>query len=438
MTPENENKAAAPTPPGPRQKPGAPAVAKPAGQGNVAPHPRTPQAQPPQAGQAASAPRFTPQAPVADPAPPGKPQRRHFLVLISFVVIVLLPAIVMAIYLWRQAADQYASNLGFSVRREESSSAIELLGGITELSGSSSSDTDILYKFLQSQELVQHLDQRLDLRSLWSRPQNDPIFAYDAPGTIEDLLDHWGRMVKIYYDSGSGLIDIRVLAFQPDDAKLIAQAVFEESSKMINELSDIAREDAIRYSRADLQEAEERLKTARQILTEFRNRNQIVDPTIDTQSQMGLVTTLQEQLAQALIELDLLRITTRESDPRIDSVENKIRVIQDRIKDERDKLGLGGGAHDGRAFADLVGEYERLIVDREFAEQAYVAALAAFDAARSDAVRQSRYLAAHVEPTLAEKAEYPQRATLLSISVLFLFLSWSILVLVGYSLRDRR
>ncbi|WP_245848143.1 capsule biosynthesis protein [Actibacterium ureilyticum] len=383
-----------------------------------------------------AAPSVLPLRPVAPPVPAGRPRRRHGLVLGSLILLVVLPAALMAGYLWRQAADQYASTLGFSVRQEESTAAFELFGGMTALSGSSSSDTDILYEFLQSQELVATLDRRLDLRGLWSRPENDPVFAFDPPGSIEDLVDYWGRMVRVSHDSSTGLIEVRALAFDAGDAQRITQEIFAESSKMINELSDIAREDAIRYARADLDGAEARLRIARQDLTTFRNRNQIVDPTMDTQSRMGLVTTLQEQLAQALIDLDLLRQTTREADPRIKTAELKIQVIQSRIQDERDKLGAGTGA-DG-AFADLVGEYERLTVDREFAEQAYTTALAAFDAARSDAQRQSRYLAAHVRPTLPEQAEYPQRLILWSVAVLFLGLIWSVMVLVGYSLRDRR
>src|SRR5690554_4773875 len=218
----------------------------------------------------------------AVPRPPAGKSRagsRHYAVLASFVVMVVLPTLVAAWYLWARAADQYASHLGFSVRKEEMSPAIELLGGITELSGSSSSDTDILYKFLQSQDLVRRIDEMLDLRAIWSNPvaDKDPVFRYDTPGTIEDLLSYWQWMVKIYYDSSSGLIDVRVLSFDPEDSRRIAQALFAEGTEMINQLSAIAREDAIRYAKADLEEAVERLKTARQVMTEFRNRTQIVD-----------------------------------------------------------------------------------------------------------------------------------------------------------------
>ena len=67
---------------------------------------------------------------------------------------------------------------------------------------------------------------------------------------------------------------------------------------------------------------------------------------------------------------------------------------KNRIAAERQKLGFDSGGGVGTAFADLVGEYERLVVDREFAEQSYVSALAAYDSARGDAKRQNRYLAA--------------------------------------------
>tara|TARA_R110002073_G_scaffold122543_3_gene265571 strand:- start:502 stop:1731 length:1230 start_codon:yes stop_codon:yes gene_type:complete len=379
--------------------------------------------------------------PAAAPTPAARPariKRRHWLLALSFVVLVLVPIGVAAAYLWTRAADQYISRVGFSVRTEEASSAIELLGGITSLSGSSSSDTDILYEFLQSQELVRYVDNELDLRGIWSRvdPAQDPYFAYHAPGTIEDLVDHWGRQVRIYYDGGTGLIDLEILAFDPEDARAIAQMIFAESNAMINELSAVAREDAISYARDELEQAQARLTEARVALAEWRNENQTVDPTADTQGQMGLVTNLQAQLAEALIELDLLEDTARENDPRVTQAERRITVIEDRIAAERAVLGTD--ASTGIAFADLVGEYERLRVDQEFAEQAYTTALAAFDGARNEARRQSRYLAAHVRPTLAEASEYPDRPAALATIAVFLFLTWTVLALIAYSLRDRR
>lgn len=387
------------------------------------------------------APARTPDvAPVRRPAGPARRKPRHIGFGISAVVGVVLPLVALAFYLWAWAADQYASQMGFSIRTEESKSAIELLGGITELSAGSSSDTDILFAYLHSQELVRRIDERVNLRAIWSRVGvwEDPLFAFAPDGTIEDLLAHWERKVSIVYDSGAGLITLRILAFDPQDAQNITNAVLEESTLMINELSDIAREDTIKYARDELDVAVARLKSARRTLTEFRNRTQIVDPSIDTQNQMGLLVTLQQQQAEALIELDLLRETMRDSDPRVTQTERRVVVIEQRIQAERRKLGIGSSAEGGDAFATLVGEYEGLIVDREFAEAAYTTALAAFDGAQAEARKQSRYLAAHIRPTLAEKAEYPERLKIFLLAAVFLSFSWAIFILVYYSLRDRR
>ena len=348
-------------------------------------------------------------APVPPPAIRSTLRLRHRFLIFSFFVLVAMPVYTVGWYLYTRAADQYASNLGFSVRTEESGSAIELLGGVTELSGSSSSDS-------------------------W----RDPVFTFNPVGRIEDLLAHWERKVTIHYDNSTGMIDLRILAFQPDDAQRIAHALYSACSEMINNLSAVAREDAIKYARDELQTAVLRLKEARKALTSYRNRNQIVDPSIDTASRMGLLTTLQRQLAEALIELDLLRDSTRDSDPRVVQATKRVSVIETRIAAERQKLGLGASGEAKEAFADLVGEYEGLIVDREFAETAYTAALATFDSAQAEAQKQSRYLAAHITPTLAESAEYPERLKILALFALFAAIVWSIAVLIYYSLRDRR
>ncbi|MEM9797842.1 MAG: capsule biosynthesis protein [Pseudomonadota bacterium] len=355
----------------------------------------------------------------------------------SFLLLVVLPSALTGWYLWTRAVDQYASYVGFSVRQEDMSSPLDILQGMGDISGSSSSDTDILYEFLQSQRLVADLDAEIGLREIWGKPEQDPIFSFDPSGSIEDLVDYWERMVTID-DGGTGLIDVRVLAFEPADATLIAERLFARSSEMINELSAIAQEDTVRYAREDLQEAETRLTESRTALTRFRNANQMVDPAADLESQAGLLGGLQAQLVEALIQLDLLQEQTRTSDPRIAQAERRIEVIEARIAEERRKLGLGSGEDGEEAYADLVGEFERLAIEREIAEKMYAAALSSFDGARADARRQTRYLAAHVAPTMAETARFPKRISLWLLVTIGLGLAWSIMVLVGYSLRDRR
>ncbi|PTX57721.1 capsular polysaccharide transport system permease protein [Litoreibacter ponti] len=379
----------------------------------------------------------TPQNAPFSTAQLARGRTRHVWLFASFILFFIVPVTVAAFYLFAIAKDQFASSVGFTVRAEETSSAVDILGGISNLSGASSSDTDILYEFIQSQQLVSAIDKEVDLQATYSQYYDeDPYFSLKPGGTIEDLTDYWGRMVKIFYDSGTGLIELRVKAFEPDTAFEIANKIFQHSSEMINELSAIARIDATRYAKEDLDLAVEKLKGARQAILEFRARTQIVDPEADLQGQMGILNNLQQQFATALIELDLLRETTRTSDPRIVQAENRIKVIQLRIEEERAKFGSNSSSID-EDYVSIIGEFERLNVDLEFSQSAYVAALAAYDNSLAQAQRQSRYLAAYLKPSIAERAEYPERGAILLLIAVFSFLSWTIASLVYYSIRDR-
>jgi len=154
------------------------------------------------------------------------------------------------------------------------------------------------------------------------------------------------------------------------------------------------------------------------------------------QGQMGLLNSLQKQLADALIQLDLLADVTRDSDPRIEQTKRKIDVIKVRIAEERRKLVTSDG--NGNAFSSLIGKFEALRVDLQFAEQSYISALSSYDSAVAEARRKSIYLAAYVKPTIAQRSEYPNRIVIIGLSTLFLFLIWSVVVLIAYSVRDRR
>lgn len=361
--------------------------------------------------------------------------RRHRWIMLSFLLCVVAPVSAAGWYLYAVAAEQFASTVGFSVRKEEVASPIELFGGIADVATTGSSESDILYEFIRSQEMVAALDRRLGLSGLYARATNDPVFAYDPSGTIEDLVDYWGYMVRVSYDSTTELIEIRALAFTPEDAQAIATGVFEESVRLVEELSAIAQDDTIAFAKAEVERAVERLKSARQAMTTFRSRTQIVDPAVDLQGQMGVLSTLEQQLAEALIQADLLRASTGSDDPRITQADLRIDVIEARIADERRKLGRDG---DGDDYATTLAEFERLAVDREFAEQAYTAALATYDQALAEARRKSRYLAAYIKPTLAEASEFPRHEVLLGLVAFFLISAWAIAVLIYYSVRDRR
>jgi capsular polysaccharide transport system permease protein len=122
-------------------------------------------------------------------------------------------------------------------------------------------------------------------------------------------------------------------------------------------------------------------------------------------------------------------------DQRVLQAGRRIAAITERIEAERSSLELTGVAG---SLPEVVGRYEELLVDLEFANTAYTQALAGLAAARAEARRRARYLAPHVEPTLATSSLYPRRVLLSALAALFLTLGWGVAMLIYYNVRDSR
>ena len=393
------------------------------------------------AGDAPAAPRApNPEvAPAPLPAPvplPAQFRPRHWGVLASFLLLVILPLTVSIWYLWDRAADQYHSDAAFSIRSSQASSgaAAGILGALTQIGSSGSTNSAIILEFIGSQTIVEEIDAEIGLRAIYRRATHDPVFALGSDPSIEALMREWGRMVQAA-DDGSGLIHVRANAFAPEDARTIAQAILAHSSTLVNRLSDQARDDAIRFARDELAETETNLRTARERIAAFRHDNGIVDPAADAAGQNGLLNALQTQLGQALVDRDVMLSYASEGDQRVVQINRRIDAINERIDAERNSLGIPGTA---KTLPDLLNAFQELQVDLDFANKAYVEALSALAVARAEARRQTRYLAPHIQPTLAMTSLYPRRLLLAGLAALFLTIGWGIAMLIYYNVRDNR
>jgi len=327
--------------------------------------------------------------------------------------------------------------MSLSVRTENLQSATDFLGGLSSITGSSSSDVDILTQYIASGDLVRSIQSDIDLTSIFSAEwPNDFLFAYNPSGQFEDLLDYWNS--RVLTQSVNGVVTLSVRSYDPKASNQIIIAIYESARQLINRLSDEAHEDATRFSRDELEASEARLAGAREDMTNFRLEAQIVDPQATLESQMGILTQLQIQQAETLIQRDLLTQTAGVDDPRVGEVTRKVEALQAQILIEKNKFGRGGQGPGGSDYATLFATYEKLASNLLFAEEAYRSSQLAYNSAISDAKRKARYLVAHVNPTVAEKSLYPNRPVQLFVFALFITLLWSVGLLIYYSIRDRR
>ncbi len=349
----------------------------------------------------------------------------------AFALGVLLPICILALYMTAFARPQFASTVAFTVRSAEHGGMSDALTGFAQFTGASrNTDALILAEFLQSQTLLERLDARLDLVRHYAAPfDRDPLFALAPSASIEARLTHWRRMLHVQSDPSTGLLELRVHAFSPEMAQLVARELLVESRTLLNELNADARNGATAQAEAEHSAAGERLTEARAALTAFRTETRILDPNSDFEGRAGVLRHLQGQLAQALVEQDIAG-TGMADTPRI-------AALRDRIEAERSLLVRGPGG-EGLDYPALLAMHERLTADRDFAEAAYRTARTALDLTLAQAARLDLYLAVYVQPTLPERADHARTLRVIGLSALFLCLVWTIATLMRSAILDRR
>ena len=173
--------------------------------------------------QARAAPDRQGEPPALLGAAAARPRRRHWLIGVSFLLAVILPTLIAAAYLTWTAADRYGSRLAFSIRSNQAAAPLEILGAVTQLGNSRVlTDGQVLYDFIQSQQIVETVRARLPLEAYYNRVPRDWVFSLGEDQPIEDLVDYWNRMVDVSLDPVIGILTIEARALAPGEARPLA------------------------------------------------------------------------------------------------------------------------------------------------------------------------------------------------------------------------
>lgn len=372
----------------------------------------------------------------APPPPPGlakaRAKPRHYMAVIGFFLLVVCPTIFANWYLHERAADQYASRLAFTIQSDEGQVVSVLEGFLSGGGGGggNADQTEVLYGFIKSQTMVEALLKRFDLRALYNKPEQDWFYRLGDDPSIDVLVEYWQSVCIVTFSGG--IVHVEVRAFDPNDAQQIAQAVLDESTAQINRMSAEARDDALRDASLYLEEKEAAWREAQVAVDTARAEDRMIDPAAEVEAALERIALLETELDQERIRLEDLRGLDASS--RRDQVERRIGILNDRIAEERNRIASNGSG----TLSQSVGRFEALAVDAKIAETSYVTALQSFETARAEARRKQSYLTPHIAPTLSDTPQYPERYMLGALVFVALTLSWIVLLMIGYNIKDRR
>ncbi|QLC21062.1 hypothetical protein HFP51_01990 [Parasphingopyxis sp. CP4] len=314
---------------------------------------------------------------------------------------ILIPTLLVFIYYALLARPEYDTEMMFTVQGLEQQPP-DLLGGIgLPAISTSTNDGLVVTEFVTSSALVRRLEADYGFDAAYSGWSLDLPSWISPSAPIERKTAYWQGQVSANYDSVSKIISVNVRAYSPEDSLRLAEGVMAETENVVNALNGRVQDEAVRVAGEEVASRREAYNDARQrVIASRANRATTLEG--EAAQQVGLVGQIEGQLANARVERAAAIAQFRPNSPQIRAMDEGIRELEAQrdqaLRDAR------GGFGESEASRDV--SAQTALLDYEFAQQAYYAAIQAERQAISQRANERRYLVAIVPPRPAEISNY--------------------------------
>jgi capsular polysaccharide transport system permease protein len=354
----------------------------------------------------------------------------------SFLLIVALPTTLSAIYFGVVASDVFISESRFVLRSPQKPAAAGI-SAILQGPGFTRSQEDAysVHDFVQSRDALKVLERDFGLSKSYGSDSVDRVSRFggiDPDRSFEALHRYYQRHVSMEVDNASSITVLRTSAFSAEEAHRINERLLELSERLVNQINERARQDLIRFAADEVAVAEAKAKAAALAISAFRAQKGVFDPERQSGVQLQLISKLQDELIATKTQLAQVQGLTRDN-PQIASLQTKIKVLQAEIDAENSKIA--GGA---RSLSSKSADFERLALEREFADKQLAVALTALEQARNDAQRKQLYLERIVQPSVPDIAVEPRRLRSVFATFVLAIVAWAVVSMLVAGIREHQ
>jgi capsular polysaccharide transport system permease protein len=359
----------------------------------------------------------------------------------GFILIVLLPSLFSLVYFGLVASDRYTSKATFLVRNTQQTAVGQLTSLISSQASSLAStgllnignnESYMVSAYIESYDGMLAANKKVDLRALFGSHDFDPLSRYHGLGGQESnysLYKYYSHMVNVSYDAKSGVTDLTVEAFLPQDASAISEALMSSAEALVNKINVRAQQNAINVAEIQLEKAQNEMNKAESNLTAFRIREQMIDPVKMSSVVINTISELVSRTVALKSQLSDIKFSAPKSQ-QINVLRSQISSLEKQIADEKAQL-----AGSDSSMSPILAEYEQLVLKRELANQIYTGSLQQLESARFDANRQHIFIERISGPTIPD---YPDKPLRLAWIFGVFSLSLSCFFLLRYIVQDSR
>ncbi len=347
---------------------------------------------------------------------------------------VIIPTILACIYFGLIASDVYISESRFVVRSPQRQTQTGLNAFLAGTGFSrSQDDTYSVHDFVLSRDALKELDEKVGIRKLYSSKDADVINRFpglDWDDSFESFYRYYKKRVGVDYDTVSSITTLNVRAFTAEDAKRINDLLLNMGERLVNTLNERSRQDLIKFATQEVTVAEGKAKAAALALSSFRTSQSVFDPDKQSAIQLQGVAKLQEELLATEAQLNQIKRVSP-NNPQVASLTNRVATLRNTITTETSKVA-GGGA----SLTSKAANFERLVLEKGFADKQLASALTSLETARSEAERKQLYLERLVQPNLPDKALEPRRVRSIFMVFAVGLLAWGVVSLLVASVKE--
>ena len=296
-------------------------------------------------------------------------------------------------------------------------------------------DSYTVQNYVLSRDALKLLDGKFKINKTFSSPTIDLFSRFPGPdwwnNSFEDFhLYYQEKIVSLELDSVSSISKLSVRAFSAEEAFLINQQLLEISEILVNQINERGRQDLIRFAASEVASAEKTAKAAALALSSYRNQKSVINPEQQSSIQLQQIAKLQDELIATQAQLSQLQTFTT-NNPQIPSLRQRVNNLRQEIATASNRVAGGD-----RSLADKAAEYERLALDREFADKQLASALASLEQARNEAQRKQLYLERIVQPSKPDSAMEPRRIRHIFATLALGLIAWGILTMLIAGIKE--
>ena len=357
--------------------------------------------------------------------------RSHRIFWLTFVI----PTLLSTLYFGLIASDMYVSESRFVVRSPDKQNASSL-GALFNSSGfsRSSEETSEVASFILSRDAMRELDRDMGIKKLFSSSKIDMLSRFDPVGlddSYENFFLYYPRRVDAQLDPDSSIVTLTTRAFTAKDAHDINLKLLEHAEALVNQLNERSQQDRIRYAANELNDLEKQAKDAAVALASYRNAKGVIDPEKQANIPMQQIAKLQDELINTKAKILQIESVAR-LNPQLPVLRQQAAMLEDEIK--RQTLGVVGGGD--RSLASKASEYQRLVLDKAFADKMLASAMDTLEQARSEALRKQLYIERISQPSTPDKAMEPHRVRDIFATMLLGLVLWGVVTLTVAAVRE--